>query len=103
MIKRRRRYDVEFKKDAVKLLISSGRNAKDVAEELGVPLSVLARWRRDHLGELDAKSGSDVDLPSEMKKEIERLRKELAHAQEQRDILKKACGILSGAPERGMP
>ena len=103
MIKRRRKYDVVFKRDAVKLLISSGRNAKGVAEELGVPLSVLGRWRREHLEELDAKTGSQGHLPSEMEKEIQRLRKELAYAQEQRDILKKACGILSDTPERGMP
>jgi len=103
MINKRRRYDVEFKGDAVKLLISGGRNAKDVAEELGVPLSVVGRWRREYLEELDTKAGGKGDLATEMEKEIQRLRKELAHAHEQRDILKKACGILSGTPERGMP
>lgn len=103
MIKRRRKYDNEFKKDAVRLLISSGRNAKDVAEELGVALSVLSRWRREHLMELNAVAGDKGIQPSELEEENRRLRKELAYAQEQCDILKKACGILSDKPERGMP
>jgi transposase-like protein len=51
---------------------------------------------------LDAGTESKGMIPSEMEEEIRRLRKELAYAQEQRDILKKACGILSDRPGRGM-
>jgi transposase len=103
MIKTRKKYDEEFKKDAVRLLISSGRKPKDVAVELGVALSVLGRWRREHLMKLDSSTKDTGIKASEMEEEIRRLRKELAYAQEQRDILKKACGILSDRPERGTP
>ena len=101
-MKTRRKYDDEFKKDAVRLLISSGRKVKDVAEELGIDRSLLGHWRRDHLRGLDAGTETKGMMPSEMEEEIQRLRKELAYAQEQRDILKKACGILSDRPGRGM-
>lgn len=99
----RRKYDDEFKKDAVRLLISSGRTIREVAEELGVERSNLGRWRLKHLSKLDKVSGETGITPSDMEEEIRRLRKELAYAQEQRDILKKACGILSDRPGRSMP
>ncbi len=98
----RRGYDDEFRKDAVRLLISSGRKLKDVASELGVERSNLGRWRKEHLKKLDEGSGATGITPTELEKENRRLRKELAYTQEQRDILKKACGILSDRPERGM-
>jgi len=97
-----RKYDEEFKKDAVRLLISSGRKLKEVSKELGVERSLLGRWRTAHLKKLDAKVKDQGIAPSDMEKEIKRLRKELAYAQEQRDILKKACGILSDRPGRSM-
>ena len=101
-MKTRRKFDDEFKKDAVRLLISSGRKLKDVGAELGIDRSLLGHWRREHLKGLDAGTESKGMMPSEMEEEIRRLRKELAYAQEQRDILKKACGILSDRPGRGM-
>jgi transposase len=101
-MKTRRKFDDEFKKDAVRLLISSGRKLKEVAEELGVDRSLLGRWRLEHLRGLDAGTESKGMIASEMEEEIRRLRKELVYAQEQRDILKKACGILSDRPGRGM-
>mgnify|MGYP003811159409 CR=1 FL=1 len=103
IMKKHRNYDEEFKKDAVRLLISSGRKLKDVAAELGVDRSTLGYWRRDHMKRLDAGTEARGMQPSEMEEEIRRLRTELAYAQEQRDILKKACGILSDRPGRSMP
>ena len=99
----RRKYDDEFKKDAVQLLINSGRSIKDVAEELGLERSNLGRWRLTYLRELDQGTPTAGITPSELEKENRRLRKELAYVQEQRDILKKACGILSDRPGRSMP
>ncbi len=101
-MKTHRQYDDEFRKDAVRLLMSSARTVKDVADELGVGRSVLGRWRMKHLKKLDKEASVTGITPSDMEKEIKRLRKELAYAQEQRDILKKACGILSDRPGRGM-
>lgn len=97
----RRKYDNEFKKDAVRLLVSSGRTIKEVAEELGVERSNLGRWRIEDLKKLDEASATTGITPTDLAEENRRLRNELAYAQEQRDILKKACGILSDRPQRG--
>jgi len=88
-MKTRRTYDDEFKRDAVRLLVSSGRRLKDVARELGIERSVLGKWRRDHLRQLDGQAADTGITPGELEAENRRLRKELAYAQEQRDILKK--------------
>jgi transposase len=98
----RRKYDDEFKKDAVRLLINSGRTVKAVAEELGVERSNLGRWRQAYLASLEPEDTGGI-TPADLERENRRLRKELAHAEEQRDILKKACGILSDRPRRSMP
>ena len=94
-MKIRRNYDVQFKKDSVRHLISSGRALTEVAEELGIERSNLGRWRQVYLKDMDADVLDGEVKPSEMDKENRRLRKELAHVQEQRDILKKAISIFS--------
>jgi len=95
---KRRNYDKEFKKDAVEYLLRSGKLLKDVASELGVDRSSLGYWRKQHLAALDeasSKNGGPEMKPSEVDKEIRRLRRELADIKEQRDILKKAVSIFS--------
>ena len=94
----RKKYDTQFKEDAVQLLISSGRKVKEVATELGIERSSLGRWRREYLHRLDGATVADSATemkPSEMEKEIRNLRKELNYVKEQRDILKKAISIFS--------
>ncbi len=97
-----RKYDDEFRRDAVRLLMTSGRTVKDVAKELGIERSCLGRWRIKHLKKLDEEATATGMTSTDLENENKRLRKELAYAQEQRDILKKACGILSDRPERSM-
>jgi transposase len=95
---KRRRYDREFKKDAVEYLIRSGKTIKAVAAELGVERSALGYWRKAHLKALDEASGDNgvtAMKPSEVEADNRRLRKELAYVSEQRDILKKAISIFS--------
>ena len=41
----RRKYDVEFKKNAVKLSYASPKTIKEVADDLGISESMLYRWR----------------------------------------------------------
>ena len=95
MSKRKMRsYDKEFKLNAVKLCISSGRSYKRISEELGVPIATLVGWAGKH-----QKDGAEA-FPGKGKLksadvELARLRKELQVAQEERDILKKALGIFS--------
>jgi transposase len=89
-----RSYDKEFKLNAVKLYLESGRTSKLISEELGIPNPTLVSWVESHKknGE-QAFPGKGNMKPSDS--EMARLRKELAIAREERDILKKALGIFS--------
>jgi len=89
-----RNYDKEFKLNAVRLYLESGRGFKKIAEELGVPFSTLVGWVDDHKkAGAEAFPGKGHVKPSDM--EVLNLRKELTMVREERDILKKALGIFS--------
>jgi transposase len=79
MAKRQRRsYSDEYKRQAVDLVLSSGRSAKSVSKELGLDGSVLSRWVADQ-----------ADMIGRLQLENEQLRME-------RDILKKSIAIFAG-------
>jgi len=81
-----RTYDKEFKEQAVQLVISSSKNLKDVASDLGLPVSTLRGWV-----ESDKYKGiSNGEL-----NEIKKLKKELSEVKMERDILKKAMAVFS--------
>lgn len=89
-----RKYDKEFKINAVNLYLKGSRSYDQVGEELGIPGATLASWVEKHRNEGDeAFPGKGHLRPSDA--EIMQLRKELAIVKEERDILKKALGIFS--------
>ena len=45
------RFTTEFKREAVRLVLSSGRLWTEIAEDLGVGLSSLTRWIGQYRGE----------------------------------------------------
>jgi transposase len=92
----RQRYSAEFKKEVARLLIIEGQSAAEVSKRLGVESNLLYRWKREHLGELDAASapGSESN-PTEMAAEIDRLRKQLAKSERINEILKKTVGYFA--------
>jgi transposase len=98
-----RQYDEAFKQEAVRLWRSSGLSAEHTARELGISVFNLYEWGRG--GRPARAAGPAVSHVSkeELEAENERLRRELARITEQRDILKKAAGILSEPPQSGMP
>ncbi len=94
-----KRYPEPFKRDAVELL-AGGASVEKIALGLGVSPVTLRQWRKRMAGREDAPPGwTTPDLEAENR----RLREQLASVTAQRDILKKACGILSEAPSRGTP
>ena len=100
-----RKYDAEFKRNAVDLVLISGKPVTQVARELGIPHWTLREWKTRHL-EQDGKVTQNIGsvTAADLQEENLRLRRELEYAQRQRDILKKALGILSEEPlKRGMP
>lgn len=89
-----RRYDKEFKINAVKLYLKGEHSYRQLSKELGVPEATLAGWVNDYKAdELEAFPGKGNVKETEA--EMKRLRKELSIACEERDILKKALGIFS--------
>ena len=79
------RHGTEFRKEAVRLALTSGLTRKQIADDLGMGLSTLNKWvQQDRHEEL--MSGPDDDQA----KEIARLRKENRILREEREIPKKA-------------
>jgi transposase len=99
-----RRYDEAYKQEAIRLWQSSGQSAEHTARELGISVFNLYEWRKraDRLARAAGAAGLP-GTPDALQAENERLRAELARMTEQRDILKKAAGILSEPSPRGMP
>ena len=100
-INKRRKYDRDFKQNAVLLCTEPGRSVAEVAENLGIAKDVLYRWRREyHLSNgKQAFPGNGVEALTEEQKRIRELEKELRETQMERDILKKAMAIFSKAPK----
>jgi transposase len=98
-------YPLEFREEAVRYWLSSGKRVGEVALELGVSDSSLQHWRDQMEGNKPASGAaiasssaiSDADA-LELAREVGRLRKELEAMTRQRDILKKAIGAAQWAP-----
>jgi transposase len=89
MAKARRKFTKEFKREAVRLLRTSGKNQTQVAHELGVATSVLGAWMA--MVEAEEKTG----LTSDELEELKRLRKENARLQMEVEILGKATAFFA--------
>lgn len=95
MKKERRHFDREFKLMAVNLC-NTGKSANDVAQELGLRVELVRRWKRENN---DSGSGSfpgnGKPILTDEQKEIQRLTTELREARLEAEILKKAVSIFS--------
>jgi transposase len=94
MSKPYRKYTEEFKREALQLLASSEESMSAIECDLGITQGLLSRWRRKYQinGTTQTLELSDM---AAAEAEIRRLRRELAIAQEEREILKKAVTIFS--------
>jgi transposase len=94
-----RRYDPEFKREAVRLVIEEGMGVREVERNLGITYGVLKGWVRQYRDHQDAAFIGRID-PGSAEAELKRLRKENERLQRERDILKKAVAIFSTDPHR---
>ena len=83
------RFTEEFKREAVRILTTSGQSITSVASDLGIGKSTLKRWRH-MITEQDLLSGSHEDMGLE----LARLRKENELLRQERDLLKKATAFF---------
>ena len=95
---KRRKYDREFKVEAVKLVIGGGRAVAEVARNLGIHENLLYKWREKYTEDIaHAFPGKGRLKPDE--EEVRRMKRELADVTQERDILKKALAIFSKEPK----
>ena len=92
---RRRKFTREFKESAIELYQSSGRTAKEIAEELGFERSNLGRWMREKEEEANKGLKAFPGQGNPRDEELARLRKENADLRESNEILKKAMAIFT--------
>lgn len=85
----RRKYDKEFKKNAVKLSYASSKTIKEVAEDLGISESMLYRWRRVYTAQ------GDKTRYATLEEELKALRLENAELRIEQDMLKKAAAYFA--------
>lgn len=78
------RYGEEFKREAVRLALTSGLPRKQISTDLGMGFSTLNKWVQRSRDE-DLLKDREVD----QEKELSRLRKENRILREEREILKK--------------
>jgi transposase len=88
----RRKYDRQFKIDAVQLWESSGKSMAEVARELGIAPNRLYRWKDEFADDAENAFPGNGKTRDE---EMARLRKEYAEMKMERDIFKKALAIFS--------
>ena len=91
---KRRRFTAEFKEEAVRLPVHSGRPLAQVARELGVHEQVLRNWKRAVAAGIAGGNGTGTGHFT-LEEENRRLRSELARMREERDILKKATAFFA--------
>ena len=95
---KRRKYDREFKVEAVKLVIGGGRAVAEVARNLGIHENLLYKWREKYTEDMaHAFPGKGRLKPAE--EEVRRMKRALAEVTQERDILKKALAIFSKEPK----
>lgn len=80
----------EFKRDAVRIALTSGLTRRQVASDLGIGLSTLGKWIGTISDEAKVRE-PDADLL----RENERLRKENRILKEEREVLKKAAQFFA--------
>lgn len=92
MSKKRNRHTEEFKREAVRLMLSRGeRTVGDVARSVGVTEGDLHRWRDKYGGAARV----TASIPETPEQEIKRLRKEVERLRMEREILKKAAAFFA--------
>ena len=94
MGKSRRNYSREFKVEAVRQVVEHGRSVTEVADGLGINRNLLTRWKTEMAAEgTQAFRGNGVVSAAD--EEMRQLRRRLAIAEQERDILKKALAYFA--------
>ena len=96
---RNRKYDPDFKREAVRLVVEEKLSIRETERNLGITFGVLKGWVQKHQDHQDAAFVGSVS-PLSPEAELQQLRKENDQLRRERDILKKAVAIFSTDPHR---
>jgi transposase-like protein len=97
MSRKRRSFTTEYKVEAARRVIDSGRTIAEVARDLGLSENLLGRWVADERRRIDAAATvGDQPLSAAERTELARLRKQVS--EQERDIAfgEKSFGVLRG-------
>lgn len=98
MAKKNKRYTEEFKREAVRLLVTrDGQSAGDIAKSLGVQPSQLYEWRK-RFGDMAVAATNGRGEGKD--EELNRLRKEVAQLRKEKEVLKKSVALFIRENER---
>ena len=93
---KRRQYSAQYKRDAARLLIDSGRSLRDVSQELGVNSETLRQWVLAERAQEEARKVADEEpLSFNERFELEELRRKNAELEKDVEFLKKAAAFFA--------
>jgi transposase len=94
--RKRRKFSTEFVAEAVQLCCVGDRSITQVAADLDLTESALRRWVKQAEAARPSKGAlASSELTASERSELQRLRKENARLQMEREILKKAAAFFA--------
>lgn len=93
--KERRSYEPDFKAEILKMLVS-GKKVSEISETFGIAENLLYRWKTVSKMKTKTKS-TESESSVKLVAEIAKLKAENARLKTDREILKKALGLLSSS------
>jgi len=84
------RHPSEFKQAAVKMVVEQGVSAREAAANLGIKLSTLLSWVKQH-----RRGEGPARVQEDLRRQVKRLQAEVDQLRMERDILKKAAAYFA--------
>jgi len=96
MARSRKKYTLEFKQEAVRLVSEEDMSIADAAADLGISKWSLRDWcRKAEAGQLKGEKARAPQRTMTPEEEIAKLRREVRILKEEREILKKAAAFFA--------
>ena len=88
----RKKYTPEYRQEAARLVIESGRPIAHAAKEIGVAEGLLGKWVKN---ERERRGAADGMSQADLRAENARLRRQLAEARMDNEFLSKATAFFA--------